>query len=749
MASEQVPEVEETGRTEGEELRAAVRAFLEKELPRPDRYGTGVAGGPGYMDFAPGFSRKLAAQGWLGMTVPAEYGGHGGSDLDRFVVIEELLAAGAPLLAHWVADRQTAPMLMAFGSEELRRRFLPMIAAGECSMALGFSETESGSDLASVRCRATKTDDGWSLSGTKMWTSGAHTNDWMATLVRTGEADGDRHRGLTLMLVDLHAPGVTVRPILFPDGGHRFNEVFLDDVAVPDELVIGEPGSGWELMNSELSHERAGPERFMAVWPLFEAYLAESRRHVDGAEEVIGRIGARFWALRQLALSVAPGLSSNKADPLGVSILKDVGTLFEQEVVEQLQAIVEADPDPGADSLFEVLLARALVMAPSWTITGGTTEVLRSIAGRRLRGRTAGRAIEEQPGPLEETLTELFEERNGPDARQAAEASGWPVDCWDAVASSGFQWVGVPEAVGGSGGDLAEAASVVRLAGHHAVALPLAETSMLGGWLHGVAGLALPQGAVSVPTAGVADTLRIGAGNRVTGRLDRVPWGGRVERVLAIVDTSQGPALVVLNPRSAEIRSGHNVAGEPRDTMVFDGVPVPAEHVMPISPETVQQLELRGGLSRALLSAGALRAVADLTTTYANQRRQFGREIISFQAVSGRLVQLVSEAELAALAAEAAIGRLAEGGPTAELAVASAKVTAARAATAVTAHAHQIHAGMGMTQEYPLHQFTRRLWAWRQEWGTEARWAQRVGRTFVAAPVDQLFPLITAGPIRR
>ncbi|WP_432842293.1 acyl-CoA dehydrogenase family protein [Dactylosporangium sp. CA-092794] len=727
-------------------LRTRIREFLDKELPRPQRYGTGLVGGPGYMEFAPEFSRKLAEHGWLGMAIPPEYGGQGRGHLERFVVIEELLAAGAPLVAHWVADRQTAPMLLAFGTPEQRRRLLPLAAAGDLHVALGFSEPDSGSDLASVRTRAAKVDGGWSISGTKTWTSGAHTNNYCITLCRTSDSD-DKHRGLSLLLVDLKAPGVEVRPILFPDGGHRFNEVFFDNVFVPDDMLLGEPGSGWELMNSELSHERAGPERFMAVWPLFEAYLTLSRKNAAENADRIGQISSRFYALRQLAVSVAWGLQRDQVSSMSVSILKDLGTSFEQDTVAELQAIVQRDPDPTSGGVFDALLARALVMAPSWTLTGGTTEVLRSVAARSLRGprtRTAG-AGNGPASELEDVVDQLFAERNDPQARQRAEATGWPQECWDAVAAAGLQWVGVSESIGGSGGTLQDAATLVRLAGRHAVALPLAECTMLGGWLLESAGIQVPDGPISVVAPDDARHVTIDQQLRISGRLERVPWARQVTRVVALVDQSDGPAVVVVDPRQATIQPGFNVAGEPRDTVILDGVALPQADVVRVSPGHGVELRLRGALSRALLLAGAAQAVADMTVTYANQRRQFGREIIRFQAVSQRLVQLVSEAELAELTAVAAARRFAEIGVAAEFEIAAAKVTAARAAGAVAAHAHQLHGAMGMTQEYPLHHFTRRLWAWRQEWGTEQYWSRRAGERTLATADDQLFPLIVSG----
>jgi alkylation response protein AidB-like acyl-CoA dehydrogenase len=723
-------------------LRARVRQFLEEELPRPQRYsGTGEGS---YISFAPDFSHKLAAQGWLGMAIPPEYGGQGRSYLERFVVIEELLAAGAPLVAHWIADRQTAPMLLAFGTEEQRRRLLPVIAAGDLHVALGFSEPDSGSDLASLRTRAVRVEGGWSISGMKTWTSGAHTNNYCITLCRTGDTE-DKHQGLTLLLVDLAAPGIEIRPILFPDGGHRFNEVFFDDVFVPDDMVLGEPGAGWELMNSELSHERAGPERFMAVWPLFEAYLSLSRTNASAHVGTIGGIAARFYALRQLAVAVNTGLNNQDVSPQSVSVLKDLGTLFEQDTVADLQTIVQDDPNPTVGGQFDELLARALVMAPSWTLTGGTTEVLRSVAARGLRGSGAsGGRSARATSDVGDMVEQLFGDLSDADTRQAAESTGWAEKCWQAVSAAGLQRVGIAESVGGAGGTLAEAAEVLRGAGRHAVPLPIAESVLLAGWLYERIGAELPAGAITVADPRHVRDLTVGR-HGVTGRLERVPWGRRVERVVTVVETPDGPAVLVVDPHKGRIEEGTNVAGEPRDTVVLDGLALGEVDLVPTDADVATELRLRGALSRALLISGAVDAVSDLTVAYTNQRQQFGREIIRFQAVSQRLVQLVGEAELTRLTAAAAVRRFAEVGVGADFEVASAKVTAARAAGAVSAHAHQLHGAMGMTQEYPLHHFTRRLWAWRQEWGTGEVWSELTGARMLATADADMFAVITSG----
>ena len=367
-----------------EGLRAEVRAFLAEELRSGGyRPGRGMTGG-----FSPEFSRRVASMGWVGMAIPARYGGHDRSAVERFIVIEELLAAGAPIQAHWIADRQTAPMLLAFGTEEQRNRFLPSIARGECWFSIGMSEPDAGSDLASVRTSATRTDAGWLVNGTKIWTSGADHNHYFVILCRTSPLGDDRHRGLSQLIVDLSSPGLTINPIALLTGSRGFNEVVMQDVYVPDEMVLGEVGMGWTQVTSELAYERSGPDRFLSSYQLLELWLRErvSGSHDPAVAETVGRLVARLWTIRQMSLAVARALDERRAPALEAAIVKDLGTTFEQFVVASIQSLTEVDPDPGATSAFENLLAESVVMAPSYTIRGGTTEVLRSVVARSLVG---------------------------------------------------------------------------------------------------------------------------------------------------------------------------------------------------------------------------------------------------------------------------------------------------------------------------------------------------------------------------
>ncbi len=365
-------------------LREEVRAFIKAELPVGGyRPCLGMSA-----DHDPEFTRKMAAKGWVGMSIPTRYGGPAHTAVDRFIVVEEMLKAGAPVGAHWVADRQSAPTILRFGTEEQRERFLPAIARGELWFSIGMSEPDAGSDLAAVRTTATRTDGGWLLNGTKIWTSNAHQNHWFIVLCRSSPNEGDRHEGLSQLLVPLRGTeGLEINPIKFLDGSHHFNEVVMTDVFVPDEDVLGEIGRGWQQVNSELAYERAGPDRFLSVYSTFEQLLREQVAQGElsaKAFEAFGRITARYWALRNLSLSISRTIDQGGAPAVEAAIVKDLGTTFEQEMIGLLHDLWGEEPSLDAATLGNQLLAACILTGPSFTLRGGTNEILRTVASKGL-----------------------------------------------------------------------------------------------------------------------------------------------------------------------------------------------------------------------------------------------------------------------------------------------------------------------------------------------------------------------------
>jgi alkylation response protein AidB-like acyl-CoA dehydrogenase len=366
---------------EAEAFRDEVRAFIRAEMG--DRPSVRRARSWGGHD--PEFSRKLGARGWIGLTWPKRYGGQERSFLERYVLLEELLAAGAPAGAHWVAERQSGPLLLRFGTEAQRERFLPQIVRGELSFAIGMSEPDSGSDLASIRTRAVRTDGGYIVNGTKVWTSNAHRSQYAIALFRTAVVADKKHEGLSQFLVDLKSPGITIRPIINLAGSHDFNEVIFQDAFVPEDMRVGGDGEGWKQVTTELAFERSGPERYLSSMALVVELIRAAGRSPDPrAAEVIGRLVAQLVTLRQMSLSVAGMLQAGQNPNLEAAVVKDVGTTFEQSIPEIVHALLDLEPTIDSGTDLQQTLGYLVQRAPSFSLRGGTREVLRGIIARGL-----------------------------------------------------------------------------------------------------------------------------------------------------------------------------------------------------------------------------------------------------------------------------------------------------------------------------------------------------------------------------
>ena len=275
-----------------EALRPAVRDFVRTytaKVPLDQRARS-------WMGFDADFSRELAKRGWVGVTLPKEYGGAGLDAFSRFVLIEELLGHSTPVAAHWIADRQSGPLILKFGTQTQKDFYLPRICRAEAFFCIGMSEPQSGSDLASVPTRATRTTNGWKLNGQKIWTTNAHRSHYMIALVRTSGNSEDRHKGLSQIIVDLSAPGITIRQIGDLTGDAHFNEVFFEDVELGEDALVGSEGSGWDQVTAELAFERSGPERFYSAIALFDVWLGYLREHHS----------ADAWARSNFTRSPAP-----------------------------------------------------------------------------------------------------------------------------------------------------------------------------------------------------------------------------------------------------------------------------------------------------------------------------------------------------------------------------------------------------------------------------------------------------------
>jgi acyl-CoA dehydrogenase len=354
-------------------LRAEVRAFLAESQPssRCDAW---------MRDFDQAFSRELGRRGWVGMTMPVAYGGRGATYVERYVVTEELLRAGAPVAAHWFADRQVGPMLLASGNERLVADLVPGICRGEVYFSIGMSEPGAGSDLSAISTRAELVGGRWLVNGQKVWTTGALSAHYLYLIARTERVPDDPHTGLSEFVVAMDTPGLTVRPILDLSGDTHFAELFFEDVELEPWRLLGEPGNAFGRVIAQLDYERSGPERFLSTYPLF-AVLLESVGPDRRWFESVGGLAARYAALQAMSMAIARTIDEGAPPSAYSAMVKDLGAMLETDVIRTAEELLA---DGGGSDRLAQRLHEATVSAPNYTIRGGTTEILREIVGRRM-----------------------------------------------------------------------------------------------------------------------------------------------------------------------------------------------------------------------------------------------------------------------------------------------------------------------------------------------------------------------------
>lgn len=325
------------------------------------------------------FSLELAELGWLGMTWPKRWGGHARTPLERFVVVEALIATGAPIATSWFADRQIGPTLMQFGTEAQCHRWLPEIVDGRSAWCVGMSEPDAGSDVASIRTRATRVSDApgapWRVSGSKIWTSGAAEADWCYLIART-DPDAPPHAGLSEFVLDMSSPGVEVRRITDATGNDHFCEVLLDDVEVPGENLVGTPHDSFRQVMRQMEHERGGIDRLMSNRGLYLDALRSLEAPDPLQRQMISRLETGYRIGRHLVLREV----MDQAPKGWSSITKTWCTEFEQQVAGFAASVA------GAEAMLWGCVSRGVCYAPAYTLMGGTTQILRNIISERILG---------------------------------------------------------------------------------------------------------------------------------------------------------------------------------------------------------------------------------------------------------------------------------------------------------------------------------------------------------------------------
>ena len=352
------------------ELRAAARDVAADAVARFGRSNDSWING-----YSHEFAKEMATRGWIGLTWPTEFGGGGRPPIERLIIGEELIAAGAPIAAMWFADRQMGPSLIAFGRADQQAEFLPGILAGESTWCIGMSEPEAGSDLAGLKTQARRDGDEWVINGQKIWTSFAAVADYCYVICRTS-SDGPPHQGISEIIVPMDAPGIEVRPITDMTTNRHFCEVFFTDVRAPVANLVGVEGNAFKQTMRQLEHERGGIDRLVSNQALYR--LATERadasdpivRQEMAALETGYRIG-RILVMREVLRQAPAGFSA---------ATKCFCTEHEWRVAEFVMRTL------GAEATLWNDVTRGLVYAPGYTIMGGTSNIMRNILGERVLG---------------------------------------------------------------------------------------------------------------------------------------------------------------------------------------------------------------------------------------------------------------------------------------------------------------------------------------------------------------------------
>jgi acyl-CoA dehydrogenase len=339
-----------------------------------------------------------------------------------------------------------------------------------------------------------------------------------------------------------------------------------------------------------------------------------------------------------------------------------------------------------------------------------------------------------------DTATRIFQDLCEAATVNEAESGVWPQALWNALEESGLPRAWVPEDLGGAGAAMADGFAVLRAAGRFAAPVPLAET-LMAGWLLARAGIAVPEGPLTIAPVHADGNIALGPEGRLAGRARRVPFARHARHIAVLARRGDSQVVALVETSPLPIRHDRSLAGEPRDAVSFDGAQPEAVGAADIDADAIQRF---GAAVRLQQMAGALEKILDQSVQWALDRVQFGRPIAKFQAVQHSLAMLAGEVAAASAAADLA-AEACDGAEPGAAEIAIAKVRAGEAAGAGAAIAHQVHGAMGFTYEHSLHHATRRLWSWREEFGNETVWATRLGRMVAAEGADRLWPFVTRG----
>ncbi len=371
-------------------LRTRLRALIADAIP--EDYLGAFTNDPADLEVAQQFCQRLAQEGLLTIAWPTHYGGGGGSMWDQTVVREEMWAHHEPRGAQYMGLNWVGPAIMAYGTEAQKQQHLSAIAAGAVIWCQGFSEPDAGSDLASLTTRANADGDGYRISGQKIWTSYAGMAQWCVLAARVGS--GERHEGITMFLLPMDSPGITVRPIRSMLGYHHLNEVFFDDVAVGPDAVLGGVGEGWAVIRRALAHERVGIARYARCERLLSALGAALAPHWDDLPASLrvqwAKALVQVRVARLLAYRTVHAQATGEVPDVLASSARIAVTQCDQAVAEVLcQAVEERALDAGPTAPLYGAIEDHWRYAQAATVASGTIEVQRMIVAKALLGPRA------------------------------------------------------------------------------------------------------------------------------------------------------------------------------------------------------------------------------------------------------------------------------------------------------------------------------------------------------------------------
>lgn len=768
-------------------FRAEVRQFLDQALTEDLRAAGRRCSGI-FSDYPDGirWHRILAQRGWSVPHWPPEHGGTGWSPMQHYLFASELAAADAPALAP-MGTHMVAPVIIAFGTPEQQRRWLPGIRSGDDYWAQGYSEPQAGSDLASLQCRARREGDHYIVNGSKIWTTHAQYANRMFMLVRTASG-GKPQQGISFLCLDLHSPGVTVRPIVSISGDHEFNQVFFDDVRVPVDGLIGDENAGWTIAKFLLANERGGAwtPRLRGRWRrLRRAHAAAfAGRPGDEAERrdlqrKLAELACRIDAVQALEMTALGAHTRGEPPGIRPSVGKVLGSELRQALTEleleiggphaQARVPLEHCGDgPLALPEDAVFAMSAYLNDRAASIYAGTNEVQRNLIAARLLGGAAfveAAPLTDTQRMLNDSLERYLSEQTDVQsrARALAAAPAAPPLWQDLARTLGLPGAAFTEEEGGQGGGFADHLPILETLGRHLAGEPyLSAIVSAGGLLRRCPAAAarerlarLLDGSALIVVADTEPDSRHdplaprctltpwGSGWRLDGRKSLVhgaPWADEAIVTARIAGVPEAAALALVavplsGTRGLLRRDLRTVDGGWASELRFDAVEIAADQRLDApgnAAALIAQVHDETTLAMCAEAIGVLdRLLAD-TTAYARERRQFGVPIASFQVLQHRIADMYLALEPARALARASASWVDAPPPERERGVSAVLVAVARACRVVGQGAVQIHGGMGMTEELAVGHFFRRATQIEQRCGSTGHHLRRV-----AALLDQ------------